>query len=569
MKKLLTLLIFSFIFICMLSSCGGKDDTPSTDNETNQPEHVHAFGEWKVVQNPTCTIDGVETRYCDCGEKQNETIPAKGHTKVVLPAIDATCITEGKTEGESCSDCGEIVLAQEKVDALGHNEVVDAAVDATCTESGLTEGKHCSRCNEIIIAQSVVNAKGHTEVVDASVAPSCTETGLTEGKHCSVCNEILVSQGIVPVVAHSYDDKYDDSCNICGSTRDTECAHRELEVIPGYASTCTDPGLTNGQKCKKCGEVITHQTVVDAKGHTEVVDMAIAATCTNSGLTEGKHCSTCDKVLVEQGVIPALPHTYGEWVITKTAYCGQDGEMTRSCFCGAKQTEVIYGAGMHGEIIDPAVDPTCATTGLTEGKHCPYCNTVFVKQEVIPTIDHVYSEEYSFDNSFHWYSCTGCDAIKDKAEHQVVDDGMCTICDQPIGDTVGIIYDISDDGTYALVVGYTGSATKIRIADTYQGLPVTTIYANAFYSNKKITSVIIPDSVTTIGNDTFPGCSSLSSVVIGDSVTTIGDYAFYVCSSLKNIYYTGTVEEWNVIDVGTYNSSLVNATIHYNYTPEE
>ena len=521
MKKTLVLVAVIMVVVSMLASCS---------------DHTHSFGEWEIAKNATCTEDGAKARYCDCGEKQTESIPRKGHTGVVLEAISATCITEGKTEGKKCSDCGEILVEQTKTDALGHKEVVDAGTDATCTATGLTEGKHCSRCDEIIVAQTVINVKGHTEVIDKAIAPTCIATGLTEGKHCSVCKEVLVKQGVVPIVSHSYDDKYDDSCNVCGGIRDTECAHREIEVVPGYASTCTDPGLTNGQKCKKCGEVITHQTVINSKGHTEVLDEAIAATCISSGLTEGKHCSTCDKVLVEQGVVPALPHTYGEWVVTKTANCGQDGEMTRSCSCGAKQTEVIYGSGMHGEVIDLAVDPTCGATGLTEGKHCPYCNAVFVKQEVVPSLEHQYDTTYSFDGSFHWYACKNCDIKKDIAEHQEgADEGMCSECDQPIGPTEGIIYDKSDDGTYAIVVEYQGDAKKIRIADTYQGLPVKTIYNGAFGENETITSVIIPDSVTSIGSAAFSDCKSLTSVVIPDGVTSIGNYAFSFCRSLTSI----------------------------------
>ena len=45
-----------------------------------------------------------------------------------------------------------------------HIEEIDEGVDATCTESGLTEGKHCSECNEVIVAQEVIPALGHNYV---------------------------------------------------------------------------------------------------------------------------------------------------------------------------------------------------------------------------------------------------------------------------------------------------------------------------------------------------------------------------------------------------------------------
>lgn len=42
--------------------------------------------------------------------------------------------------------------------------------------------------------------------------------------------------------------------------------------------------------------------------------------------------------------------------------------------------------------------------------------------------------------------------------------------------TDGVYYDVSSDGTYAEVIDYVGTATKVKIADTYEGLPVTSIY---------------------------------------------------------------------------------------------
>jgi len=500
MKKSLFLLLALMLLLSLcLTACGGESGGNPNDNE-QQPAHSHKYGEWVTIKKATCAENGEMARYCECGEKQTETLFATGE----------------------------------------HTEAIDRAIAPTCTEAGLTEGKHCSVCNVVLVAQTAVDPTGHTEVTDNAVAPTCTKEGLTEGKHCSVCSEVIIKQGVAPIVAHTYDDKYDESCNVCGGIRDAECAHTTTEPILGYAATCTEPGLTEGTKCKKCGEVLIYQTSIDAKGHTEVTDEAVAATCTASGLTTGKHCSVCDAVLVKQSVVPTLPHTYGEWTVTKNANCGQDGEMARYCTCGAKQTEVIDGTGMHTEIIDFAVAPTCTKEGLTEGKHCSYCNTVLVQQTVVPMLEHQYKSEYSFDNSFHWYACRDCGFVKGKAEHQVEGDGMCTVCDQPIGPTVGIVYDKSADGTYAEVVAYNGSARKIRIADTFEDLPVKTIYDSAFKS-KSITSVIIPDSVTTIGNSAFSLCTSLTSVVIGDSVTTIGNDAFSSCHGLTSVVIPDSV----------------------------
>ncbi|MDY5880368.1 MAG: CehA/McbA family metallohydrolase [Oscillospiraceae bacterium] len=45
-------------------------------------EHTHAFGEWTVTKEATCTEDGEQTRTCDCGCSETQVIPATGHDYV-------------------------------------------------------------------------------------------------------------------------------------------------------------------------------------------------------------------------------------------------------------------------------------------------------------------------------------------------------------------------------------------------------------------------------------------------------------------------------------------------------
>ena len=97
-----------------------------------------------------------------------------------------------------------------------------------------------------------------------------------------------------------------------------------------------------------------------------------------------------------------------------------------------------------------------------------------------------------------------------------------------------IEYRLSNDKSYASVVGYKGNGTEAVIADSYKGVPVTYIGVEAF-SDSHITSVTIPTSVTIIGERAFSQCKSLTSVEISEGVTKIGASAFSNCDSLVSI----------------------------------
>ena len=97
------------------------------------------------------------------------------------------------------------------------------------------------------------------------------------------------------------------------------CSH-ELQNVPAKDATCTEAGNIAYFTCTKCGkyfsdaegktEITAKETVIAMKGHTEVIDEAVAPTYTTTGKTEGSHCSVCNKILREQTEIPMLEAKY-------------------------------------------------------------------------------------------------------------------------------------------------------------------------------------------------------------------------------------------------------------------
>ncbi len=100
--------------------------------------------------------------------------------------------------------------------------------------------------------------------------------------------------------------------------------------------------------------------------------------------------------------------------------------------------------------------------------------------------------------------------------------------------------------------------TDLVVPDT-----ITNIRANVFYNCLSLKTVTIPDSVTHIQSSAFQNCSRLTTVTLPNTIVKIGEYAFQGCDSLADVYYDGTEDLWNTIDISVNNRGLDNATMHF------
>jgi len=227
--------------------------------------------------------------------------------------------------------------------------------------------------------------------------------------------------------------------------------------------------------------------------------------------------------------------------------------------------------------------------------------------------EHTFSA-WKFSNTHHWkeYLCD-CGEVENCGEHILDSSGCCSVCGVPLVETDGVIYDVDTDLDCARVLGYVGNQDNIKIAETFENLPVSIIAENAF-KNSNIKTILLPSSIKEIHLNAFANCdylqynengglkylgnienpylavmgvedsgkptyqidrnakviyqgvfagqSNLQNIEIPNSVEYIGDSAFQDCLSLESIILSESIKKINPYTFSGC-GSLNNAKIPY------
>ena len=254
----------------------------------------------------------------------------------------------------------------------------------------------------------------HTAAPAPTTAPAAASAAATEHVHTV---EILPAKAATCIDSGLTEG---EKCSVCGEVLIPQATipatGHQAEKIPGKAATCTEPGLTEGEKCSVCGEVLIPQTAIPVTGHQAEKIPSKAATCTEPGLTEGEKCAVCGELLIPQTIIPTTGHQ-AEKIPGTAATCTEPGltEGEKCAVCGElliPQTE-IPAIGHQAEII-PGKEATCTEPGLTEGEKCSICGGILLPQNSIPAAGHKPTTIYGWDAT-----CT---------ESGMSDGEKCSVC---------------------------------------------------------------------------------------------------------------------------------------------
>lgn len=256
---------------------------------TTLTTHTHNFGRFEVEVSPSCTVAGVERRYCSCGESESRSIATIPHSEVTIEGYNSTCLRVGITDGKKCSICNTVLKEQTiiPVNYENHVQEIIKGSAANCLKEGLTDGIKCTECNTVLKKQEIIPIGAHTEEVIKGYNATCIRDGLTDGKKCSVCNEVLLEREVIL----------------------SNGQHVE-ETIKGYPSTCIKNGLSDEVVCIECGDVLVEATSLSLGSCSGEEILGRESTCTSIGLTKGSICSVCEKVLVKQDIMQTKSHDY-------------------------------------------------------------------------------------------------------------------------------------------------------------------------------------------------------------------------------------------------------------------
>lgn len=102
------------------------------------------------------------------------------------------------------------------------------------------------------------------------------------------------------------------------------------------------------------------------------------------------------------------------------------------------------------------------------------------------------------------------------------------------------------------------------LVDAVIGNGLNTVPSRIFSGCTSLSDVTLGSSVEIIESSAFNDCKGLTNIVIPASLKTVYSGAFDDCTALTDVYYGGSPEDWDAININSYNSPLTEARIHYN-----
>ncbi len=484
--------------------------------------------DWTVVDEATCMKDGLEVLRCrECGLYLEERIiartdhiPADEWVVATVP----TCAKDG-LEVLCCCECGEVLESRTlpKNDHVPY-DVWTIAAEPTCLNEGW-EALRCRNCHEILDELRIAPL-GHMYERLTVTEPTCTECGL-EYTSCTNCGEVF-NEREIPALGHAY------------------------EWVVLEESTSTTDGV-RALMCRRCGNI----------SETEV----IPACAFDYYISNGNAIITGYKGSDTEIVIPSQLGGHSVTSIGNNAFVGCVGltgitipdSITSIGNCAFTGCRGLTGITIPDSVTSIGVSSFAECTGLTSitipDSVTAIENNAFGNCSSLTSITIPESVTYISNDLF--YNCSSLTSI-------TIPDSITSIGDYAFWNCRGLTSIAIPNSVTSIGDGafrQCQNLTNINIPEY-----ISSVGNLVFYQCNSLTDITIPDSVISIGDNAFSECRCLTSLVISDSVTSISETAFRYCYNISDVFYEGTPDEWNELNVVLDSSEVY---IHYGVSAEE
>lgn len=146
--------------------------------------HKHKWGDFEIVEQPTCVNMGHQVKTCtECGAQVSESMPMVDHAwSSYVVTKKATCTVAGQSTS-TCSTCGK--KRTQMLQSTGHAwSAYTVTKRPTCTAEGVSASS-CSKCGQV--RSRTVNPTGHAWGEWVRVQdPTAAATGL-DARTCANC----------------------------------------------------------------------------------------------------------------------------------------------------------------------------------------------------------------------------------------------------------------------------------------------------------------------------------------------------------------------------------------------
>lgn len=507
--------------------------------------------------------------------------PLPQHQPVVDAAVAPTCTEIGYTEGRHCIVCNTILKEQEIVPALGHTYEIEEGVAPTCTEAGLTQGMKCSVCGTVFAEQTAIPATGHNYIGTVTTQPTCTEKGVktfvcaNDASHTyteeinALVHDLVKTAAVAPTHFNPGNTTY-YACARCGNIfsdpegkneitkADTAVPAAEGHVIvscEGKEPTCTEAGWKAYEACTTCEEYSTYEAI-PALGHSYEA-VVTAPTCVKDGFTTYT-CSRCGDSYMKE-LTAALGHSYTSVTVAPT--CIAEGYTEYTCsVCSHTYRDNYVPAHGHNYECTQTVAPTCTEKGYRVYV-CTYDASHTFTDE-IDMIDHDYVDKEVpatwTKNGKTYKECTLCgDVIEEAPTDTKLHTVMTAANDWAEDKGLDAIITGSEtngaDNTAVIELNVDGIWSDLRFEDgAFDG------FMNAF--GKAVTEYFGTDAVTIDGNAVYTD-GKFRNTAVKNALFDIGAGFFY---KIANIGADGVYGEYDV----TIDGEAVDLTVRFTGSEE-